>query len=115
MCSAGVATQEFHTCGEPDHIPLLNSDVGISKYILPGKDPEPFDVSVHLASSTGEIIQTWKYSTCSVTKYVTFFIDNLLFFKFKQTFGSEIRDKTTFDCTGLEFDLNSEMEMMPII
>jgi len=83
--------------------------IGISKYILPGKDPEPFDVSVHLASGSGEIIQTWKYSKCSVTNYSTFFIDNLLFFKFKQTFGSEIRDKTNFDCTGLEFDLNSEI------
>ena len=82
--------------------------IGISKYILPGKDPEPFDVSVHLASGSGEIIQTWKYSKCSITNYSTFFIDNLLFFKFKQTFGSEIRDKTNFDCTGLEFDLNSD-------
>ena len=82
--------------------------VGISKYILPGKDPEPFDVSVHLASGSGEIIQTWKYSKCSVTNYSTFFIDNLLFFKFKQTFGSEIRDKTNFDCTGLVFDVTSE-------
>jgi hypothetical protein len=82
--------------------------VGISKYILPGKDPEPFDASVHLASGSGEIIQTWKYSKCSVTNYSTFFIDNLLFFKFKQTFGSEIRDKTNFDCTGLEFDVTSE-------
>ena len=83
--------------------------VGISKYILPGKDPEPFDVSVHLASGSGEIIQTWNYSECSVTNYSTFFIDNLLFFKFKQTFGSEIRDKTNFDCKGLKFDLNSEI------
>lgn len=82
--------------------------VGISKYILPGKDPEPFDVSVHLVSGSGEIIQTWKYSKCSVTNYSTFFIDNFLFFKFKQTFDSEIRDKTNFDCTGLEFDLNSK-------
>lgn len=82
--------------------------VGISKYILPGKDPEPFDVSIHLASGSGEIIQTWKYSKCSVTNYSISFIDNLLFFKFKQTFGSEIRDKTNFDCIGLEFDLKSE-------
>ena len=78
--------------------------VGISKYILPGKDPEPFDVSVHLATDDGTIIQTWEYSTCSATNYVTFFIDNLAFFKFKQTFGSEIRDKINFECSGLELD-----------
>ena len=81
--------------------------VGISKYILPGKDPEPFDVSVHLTTSTGKIIQTWKYSTCSATNYVTYFHDLTLIFKFKQTFGSEIRDKTNFKCAGLTLGLES--------
>jgi hypothetical protein len=76
--------------------------VGISKYILPGKNPEPFDVSVHLTTGNGTLIQTWEYSICSATNYATFFIDNLTFYKFKQTFGSEIRDKTNFECTGLE-------------
>ena len=81
---------------------------GIAKYIQAGKDPEPFDVSVHLATGSGDVIQTWEYSQCSVTNYATFFIDNLAFFKFKQTFGSEIRDKTNFECTGLELNSNSE-------
>jgi len=76
----------------------------LSRYILPGKDPEPFDTTIHLVTGSGEILQTWKYTKCSATNYVTFFLDNLLFYKFKQTSGSEIRDKTYFECTSLVFN-----------
>ena len=78
----------------------------ISKYINPGKEPEPFDVTVDLLTGDGTILQTWSYAKCSATNYTTFFLDNNLIYKFKEATGSEIRDKTYFLCSGLGF--NSE-------
>jgi len=76
----------------------------ISRYVNIGSEPEPFDVTIHLVTGDGSILQTWKYTKCSGTNYVTFFLDNLIFYKFKQTFGSEIRDKVYFECVGLKFN-----------
>jgi hypothetical protein len=76
----------------------------ISRYINPGKEPEPFDTTIHLVTNDGAVLQTWKYSDCVANNYSAFFIDNLFFYKFKQKFGSEIRDKTFFECSGLEFN-----------
>ncbi|MGI0008726.1 MAG: hypothetical protein ACRD92_03810 [Nitrosopumilaceae archaeon] len=76
----------------------------LSKYVNPEKPPEPFDVTIHLVTGGGKILQSWKYTDCSANSYVTFFLDNLLSYKFKQTVGSEIRDKTFFECNGLLFN-----------
>jgi len=73
----------------------------LSKYVNPEKPPEPFDVTIHLVTGGGNILQSWKYADCSANDYVTFFLDNLLLYKFKETPGSEIRDKTFFECNGL--------------
>ena len=43
------------------------------------------------------------YSDCDATNYALFYFENLLFYKFKQTYGSEIRDKAYFECSGIEF------------
>jgi len=75
----------------------------ISRYIKPGVEPEPFDVTVDLLTGDGTILQTWSYTKCSATNYVTFFLDNTLIYKFKETMDSEIRDKTNFLCSGLGF------------
>ena len=73
----------------------------LSKYVNPEKPPEPFDVTIHIVTGDGNILQSWKYADCSANSYVTFFLDNRLFYKFKQSLGSEIRDKTFFECNGL--------------
>jgi hypothetical protein len=76
----------------------------ISRYINPGKVPEPFDTTIHLVTNGGDILQSWKYSNCDAYNHSVYFIDNLLFYKFKQAFGSEIREKTFFECNGLELN-----------
>ena len=76
----------------------------ISKYITSGADPEPFDVTVDLLTGDGTILQTWSYTKCDATSYVTFFLENLLIYKFTETVESEIRDKTNFSCSGLGFN-----------
>ncbi|MDH3677484.1 MAG: hypothetical protein OEQ12_04195 [Nitrosopumilus sp.] len=76
----------------------------ISRYINVGKEPEPFDTTIHLVTGGGVILQSWKYSDCDAYNHSVYFVDNLFFFKFKQSFGSEIREKTFFECNGLELN-----------
>ena len=76
----------------------------ISTYINPGKAPEPFDVTINILTGDETILQKWGYTECDATNYSTFFMNSLLFYKFKEVFGSEIRDKTYFSCSGLNFD-----------
>ena len=80
----------------------------ISKYLNAGKDPEPFDVTVKLVTGDNTILQSWEYSKCDATSYTLFYLDNLLFYKFKQTYGSEIREKAFFECSGLSFAPTSD-------
>ena len=82
----------------------------IATYLNTGKDPEPFDVTVDILTGDGTILQTWNYSKCDATNYALFYLDNLLFYKFKQTYGSEIREKTYFECGGLEFLIDLEIQ-----
>lgn len=74
----------------------------LSRYINPGKAPEPFDATIHLITGNGNILQSWQYKDCSANNYVVFFSDNLI--RFKQSLGSEVRDKTYFECSGLSLD-----------
>ncbi len=55
------------------------------------------------------VLQSWMYSDCDATNYALFYFENLLFYKFKQTYGSEIRDKAYFECNGIEFLTESEI------
>jgi len=73
----------------------------ISHYVNPGKTPEPFDATIYLITGADNVLQTWKYSDCTAYTYVVFFTDNNLIYKFMQKAGSEIREKTFFECNGI--------------
>ncbi|TRZ69786.1 MAG: hypothetical protein D4R96_02635 [Nitrosopumilaceae archaeon] len=76
----------------------------ISRYINPGKTPEPFDATIYLITGANNVLQTWKYTDCTAYNYATFFTDNNLVYKFIHKAGSEIREKTFFECSGLLFN-----------
>lgn len=76
----------------------------ISRYINPGKVPEPFDATIYLITGANNVLQTWKYTDCTAYNHTTFFTDNNLVYKFIQKAGSEIREKTFFECNGLLFN-----------
>ncbi len=80
----------------------------ISKYLNTGKNPEPFDVTVDILTGDNTILQSWEYLDCDATNYTLFYLDNLFFYKFKQTYGSEIREKAFFECSGLSFAPTSD-------
>jgi len=81
----------------------------IARYINPGKSPELIDVSIDLVTGDGTILQSWQYHKCSVTDYVIFRDDNIMFTRFIKTIDYEIRDKTTFECAGLNVDTEGKL------
>lgn len=93
----------------PSQDKKLFYDSIVARYINPGKITEPFDVSVDLVTGDGTILQSWQYDECSVTDYVIYRDDDLMFSRFDKKLGYEIRDKTAFECPGLNIDIEGKL------
>jgi len=121
---------KFIPTGAQDNIPLSNpiniipeNHKSFSLESLPSKDKQlfyqyvtnelspkggpnrgPVDISIDLVTGKGTTLQNWKYPRCDVTNYSIYREENDTDFKFKQSDGAEIRDKTFFSCNGLQVD-----------
>lgn len=73
----------------------------ISQYINPGTKPNPFDVKVDVISGDNSTLQTWTYTDCQVTNYDPYLDGNVMLYKFHLKWQAEIKDQTTFSCSGL--------------
>ena len=80
----------------------------VAKSINPGKFPELFDVSVDVLAGDNSVILSTNYSKCEITGYLPYTQDFLLFYQFSDILGSEIRDKTTVYCNGLDLEVYNE-------
>jgi len=90
----------------------LPSKANLDFYRLVGKimqqEPiarEPFDVNVDVESGDGTVLQTWAYTNCQIQNYVTYLQDTVFFYQFSGKEASEIRDRTTLQCSGLELEV----------
>jgi len=73
----------------------------ISRYINPGKTPEPFDALIEIVAGNGEPVESWVYRDCDVKYYDSFFDGKLALLKYHGSWLSEFREKTVFACNGL--------------
>ncbi len=77
--------------------------VGIENWMSRGSASlTPFDVDIDVISGDGRIIQTWAYKNCEPTAYGTFVQDLIFYYQFVDQEKSEIRDRVTFSCAGLD-------------
>jgi len=76
----------------------------VTNELNPTEIQQPVDVSVDLVTGDGTTLQTWKYPRCDVTNYSTYRQEITTIWKFKQSSGAEIRDKTFLKCNGLQVD-----------
>ena len=60
-----------------------------------------FDVSIDVVSGDGTVLQTWEYRDCDLEDYTVYLQDNVIYNKFHGGDGSEIRERSIFDCRGL--------------
>ncbi len=82
----------------------------IARYVNPGKIPETFNVDVDVMTGDGRVLQTWEYDDCERTDYQLFLDDGLLIYKLHEKWQSEIKDRSVFECAGLNLnvlDVNS--------
>jgi len=95
-------TPEFLLESLPSH-DKRDMYVGIENWMTRGSASlQPFDVDIDVISGDGRIIQTWAYKNCEPTAYGTFVQDLIFFYQFVDQDKSEIRDRVTFTCTGLQ-------------
>ena len=79
--------------------------IGINNWMKRGISLTPFDVSIDVMSGDGRVIQTWHYLKCSPTGYGTFLQDVRNFYQFVEWGKSEIRERVTFSCQGIDLEV----------
>jgi hypothetical protein len=77
----------------------------VSMYLNPGIVPNLFDVKVEILNGDGSTLQTWKFTKCQMTNYEPFLDENGLTYKLHLKWQPEIKDRTTFGCSGLNLGL----------
>ena len=76
----------------------------MSRYVNPGKQPDPIDVGIEILDGDGNLLQTWIYRDCTVKSYQVFLEDNILMIKYHERWQSEIKDRVMFACNGLHLN-----------
>ena len=69
-----------------------------SRYINPGKRPDPFDATIDVVTGDGTVLQKWQYYDCSIAYFETYLQNNLTFLMFAGGLEPEIRDHSQFEC-----------------
>ena len=78
----------------------------VASFHNPGKKAELFDVEIDILSGNNVSIITLFYSDCSITEYLPYVENSVIFYPFSGTKGGEIRDRTVFDCSGFDIIVN---------
>ena len=86
----------------------------ISKYLNPGKIPEPFDVSIDVISGDGSTIVTMNYNKCRISEYLPYLQNFVFIYPLSNEFGPEIRERTIFACQGFNVEINPEKEKVDL-
>ncbi len=79
--------------------------IGINNWMKRGISLTPFDVSIDVMSGDGRVIQTWHYLKCTPTGYGTFLQDIRNLYQFVDQNKSEIRERVTFSCQGIDLEV----------
>ncbi|MDE1769995.1 MAG: hypothetical protein KGI28_05525, partial [Thaumarchaeota archaeon] len=73
----------------------------VSMYVNPGIKPNPFDVKIDILNGDNSTLQSWSFGKCQITNYEPYLDENSLLYKYHLKWQSEIKDRTTFSCSGL--------------
>jgi len=76
----------------------------VSMYVNPGVKPELFDVQVAVLNGNKSTLHTWNFGKCQITNYEPYLDEAALNYKFHLKWQAEIKDRTTFHCSGLNLD-----------
>ena len=71
-----------------------------------GSSLNEFTVEVDVLDGTGSTIQTWEFNKCEITSYGTYLQDTIFIYQFSGVQDSEIRDRTSFSCVGVNLRIS---------
>ena len=74
----------------------------VASFYNPGKKAELFDAEIDILSGNNVPIITLFYSDCSITEYLPYLENSVIFYPFSGLLGGEIRDRIVFDCAGID-------------
>ena len=72
----------------------------LSRYVNPGKTPEPFDVDVEILTGDERILETLQYRSCSAIDFDWYTQDWAFVYQITGKIQPEIRERFTFYCDG---------------
>jgi hypothetical protein len=76
----------------------------ISRYINPGKTPEPFDVHINTINGDGTTLHSLQYSNCDAVDFWWYLQQANFFYQFSQKEQDEIRERYILYCEGFGID-----------
>ncbi|MDH3611435.1 MAG: hypothetical protein OEM79_06705 [Nitrosopumilus sp.] len=76
----------------------------ISRYINPGKTPEPFDVNIDTVNGDNTILHRLQYSNCDSVDFWWYLQQANWYYQFSQKEQDEIRERYIFYCEGFGID-----------
>jgi hypothetical protein len=90
-----------------DYSQLNTSSLDLNSiWIGNGEKPNLFDVKVEILNGDKSTLQTWNFGKCRITNYEPYLDQNILMYKYHLKWQDEIKDRTTFSCSGLNLGLD---------
>ncbi len=77
----------------------------LSRYINPGKNPEPFKVDVSLMTGDSTVLYTLKYTLCSAVDYDWYVQEYTYYYGLSNIPLPELRERYTNYCNGFTVDV----------
>jgi len=74
----------------------------LARYINPGKEPEPFDVTVDTILGNGDILHRLHYTKCDARDFSWYLQDATWLYQFNGQQQEEIRSKYILECVGFK-------------
>ncbi|MDH3678233.1 MAG: hypothetical protein OEQ12_08035, partial [Nitrosopumilus sp.] len=87
---------------DKDRVELYNF---LSRYVNPGKQPDPIDVNVDVLTGDKRVLETLQYSSCTAIDFDWYTQDLSFRFQITNEIQEEIREKFTFYCDGFTINV----------
>jgi hypothetical protein len=90
------------TLGSNPSVDKLEFYEVVASFYNPGKKAELFDVEIDILTGNKVPLVTTFYSDCSITEYLPYLENSVIYYPFSGILGGEIRDRTVFECSGVD-------------
>ena len=80
----------------------------VSRYLNPGKTPEPVNMRFDTVTGDGTILFSTNYNECTIKDASTYLSDNMAIIRYIPSLKSEIHGNSLIDCIGTSFKVSPQ-------